>query len=373
MHMFAAFYFVIILALEDVWAFSYDELIKLWTLGALLIGLGALPAGWISDRWSRSMMMVIMFLGMGISSVICGISNGKTSLFIGLSFLGLFCSIYHPVGVAWVVNSYKKKGKALGINGIFGGVGIGSGAFIAGTLVNLFGWESAFIVPGILSILISVILFTLIQFKLLSFKNVSSEFLDENHSSTQLILVAIILLIAMFGLGLTFQIIQTTLPKLLDLRIENITTYKIGVVVALIYGMSGLMSLVGGLLADKFSLKKIYIIGLLGQVPCLYFIASLTGLPLIVLCLMAVLFNSSILPAENILLAKFTPEKHHGLIYGVKFIVSFGAGPIAVFLIAKAYEFTSEFSALFLLSSLIMLLIAILALFLPVKNKQLII
>ena len=98
MHMFAAFYFVIILALEDVWAFSYDELIKLWTLGALLIGLGARPAGWISDRWSRSMMMVIMFLGMGISSVICGFSNGKTSLFIGLSFLGLFCSIYHPTG-----------------------------------------------------------------------------------------------------------------------------------------------------------------------------------------------------------------------------------------------------------------------------------
>jgi len=208
-----------------------------------LIGLGALPAGWISDRWSRSMMMVIMFLGMGISSVICGISNEKTSLFIGLSFLGLFCSIYHPVGVAWVVNSYKKKGKALGINGIFGGVGIGSGAFIAGTLVNLFGWQFAFIIPGILSILISIILFILIQFKLLSFKNISSEVLDEKHPSSQLILVAIILLTAMFGLGLTFQITQATLPKLLDLRIDNITTYKIGVVVALIYGMSGLMSL----------------------------------------------------------------------------------------------------------------------------------
>ena len=371
MHMFAAFYFVIILAIEDEWDFSYDELIKLWTLGALLIGLGALPAGWLSDRWSRSMMMVIMFFGMGISSIICGINEGKTSLFIGLSFLGLFCSIYHPVGVAWVVNSYKKKGKALGINGIFGGVGIGSGAFIAGTLVNLFGWQFAFIIPGILSILISIILFILIQFKLLSFKNISSEVLDEKHPSSQLILVAIILLTAMFGLGLTFQITQATLPKLLDLRIDNITTYKIGVVVALIYGMSGLMSLIGGILADKFSLKKIYVIGLLGQVPCLFFIASLTGVPLIILCLMAVLFNSSILPAENILLAKFTPEKHHGLIYGVKFIVAFGAGPIAVFLIAKVYEFTSEFSVLFFLSSLTMLLIAILALFLPVKNQQL--
>ena len=205
----------------------------------------------------------------------------------------------------------------------------------------------------------------------MSFKNISSEVLDEKHPSSQLILVAIILLTAMFGLGLTFQITQATLPKLLDLRIDNITTYKIGVVVALIYGMSGLMSLIGGILADKFSLKKIYVIGLLGQVPCLFFIASLTGIPLIIVCLMAVLFNSSILPAENILLAKFTPEKHHGLIYGVKFIVAFGAGPIAIIFIAKVYEFTSEFSVLFFLSSLTMLLIAILALFLPIKKQQL--
>ena len=32
-------------------------------------------------------------------------------LFIGLSILGLACSIYHPVGIAWVVNSSKKKEK----------------------------------------------------------------------------------------------------------------------------------------------------------------------------------------------------------------------------------------------------------------------
>ena len=50
MHMFAAFYFVIVLAIEDDWKLSYDELLNLWFLGSLLVGLGALPAGWISDR-----------------------------------------------------------------------------------------------------------------------------------------------------------------------------------------------------------------------------------------------------------------------------------------------------------------------------------
>ena len=368
MHMFAAFYFVIVLAIESSWELSYDELIKLWSLGALLVGLGALPAGWLSDKWSRSSMMVIMFFGMGFSSILCGLSNDNTFLFFSLSILGLFCSIYHPVGIAWVVNSSKKKGKALGINGIFGGVGIGLGAFIAGTFVEYFGWRSAFIIPGIISILLSLIVFILIFKGLISYKNIKSIDLEEKHSTNNLIVIAIILLISMFSIGLTFQILQTSIPKILDMRINNISTFQIGFTIAIIYCFSGAMTVVGGLLADRYSLKIIYVAGIIAQAPCYFFIASFSGISLIVVCLLAMLFNSSILPTENILLAKFTPEEHHGLIYGVKFIVSFGAAPLGVYLVAKSYELTFEFNNLFILVSFIMALIGLLTLFLPIKN-----
>ena len=370
MHMFAAFYFVIVLSIEQEWHFTYDELISLWTLGALLIGLGALPAGWLSDRWSRSSMMVIMFIGMGLSSILCGLSNEQFSLFIGLSFLGLSCSIYHPVGIAWVVNSSEKKGRALGINGIFGGVGIGSGAFIAGLLIKYFDWKFAFIIPGIISLIIGIILFFFISNNLISFQNSKTKDLEENNSSHNLIIIACIMLFSMFGLGLTFQIMQTSLPKVFDIRIANLSTFAIGSIIGIIYGISGLMTLVGGFLADKFSLKKIYVIGIAAQVPCFYFIANFSGIPLIFVCLMAAMFNSSVLPTENILLAKFTPERHHGLIYGFKFIVAFGSAPIAVFLISKIYEQTQEFTNLFYISFILMMFVAFFVLFLPVKNQK---
>ena len=370
MHMFAAFYFVIVLSLEQEWKFTYDELISLWTLGALLIGLGALPAGWLSDRWSRSSMMVIMFIGMGLSSILCGLSNEQFLLFIGLSLLGLSCSIYHPVGIAWVVNSSEKKGRALGINGIFGGVGIGSGAFIAGLLIKYFDWKFAFIIPGILSLIIGIILFFFISNNLISFQNSKTKDLAENNSSHNLIIIACILLFSMFGLGLTFQIMQTSLPKVFDIRIANLSTFAIGSIIGIIYGISGFMTLVGGFLADKFSLKKIYVIGIAAQVPCFYFIANFSGIPLIFVCLMAAMFNSSILPTENILLAKFTPERHHGLIYGFKFIVAFGSAPIAVFLISKIYEQTQEFTNLFYISFILMMFVTFFVLFLPVKNQK---
>ncbi len=369
MHMFAAFYFVIVLSIEQEWHFTYDELISLWTLGALLIGLGALPAGWLSDRWSRSSMMVIMFIGMGLSSILCGLSNEQFSLFIGLSLLGLSCSIYHPVGIAWVVNSSEKKGRALGINGIFGGVGIGSGAFIAGLLIKYFDWKFAFIIPGIISLIIGIILFFFISNNLISFQNSKTKDLEENNSSHNLIIIACIMLFSMFGLGLTFQIMQTSLPKVFDIRIANLSTFAIGSIIGIIYGISGLMTLVGGFLADKFSLKKIYVIGIAAQA-CFYFIANFSGIPLIFVCLMAAMFNSSILPTENILLAKFTPERHHGLIYGFKFIVAFGSAPIAVFLISKIYEQTQEFTNLFYISFILMMFVAFFVLFLPVKNQK---
>ena len=368
MHMFAAFYFVIILSIEKEWNFSYDELISLWTLGALLIGLGALPAGWLSDRWSRSSMMTIMFFGMGFSSVICGLSENKFSLFIGLSLLGLSCSIYHPVGIAWVVNASNKKGRALGINGIFGGIGIGSGAFIAGLLIKYFNWQFAFILPGIFSLIIGIILLLCIYNHLISFKNIKATELQVKSSSNDLIIISCIMLFSMFILGLTFQIMQTSIPKVFDLRIESLSTFAIGSVIGIIYGIAGFMTLIGGIMADKFSLKKIYIIGIAAQVPCFYFIAYFTDTSLIIISLIAAMFNSSILPTENILLAKFTPDKHHGLVYGIKFIIAFGSAPLAVFLISKIYEKTQEFSNLFYISSFLMLLVTIAVFFLPIKK-----
>jgi len=336
----------------------------------LLIGLGALPSGWLSDRWSRSSMMTIMFFGMGFSSILCGFSNEKFLLFIGLSTLGLSCSIYHPVGIAWVVNSSVKKGRALGINGIFGGVGIGSGAFLAGTLIKYFNWQFAFILPGIISIIIGIVLLFFIFYKLISFENIRSSNLEENNYSSNLILIASIMLFSMFVSGLTFQIMQTSLPKVFDTRIEDLSTFQIGTIIGLIYAISGFMTLIGGILADKFNLKKIYLFGIAAQIPCYYFIAYFTNLPLILVTLIAAMFNSSILPTENILLAKFTPEKHHGLIYGIKFIVAFGSAPIAVFFISKIYEITQEFNYLFYTSSFLMLFVAIAVSFLPVKNIQ---
>ena len=371
MHMFAAFYFVIVLAIEDDWTLSYDELLNLWFLGSLLVGLGALPAGWISDRWSRSGMIAIMFIGLGISSLLCGLSGNKVSLFISLSLLGLFCAIYHPAGISWVVNTSKETGKALGFNNIFGGVGIGLGAFFAGVLIEQFNWQAAFMLPGLISLVVGLSLTYHLKSGKISLKNISSEQFKDNPEKNQMLKIAIIMLLSITCLSFVYQILQTSLPKAIDIRLTDsldLSTSDIGYIVAAIYIVSGLMNYVGGILTDKYSEKLIYSIGIVGQGLLLLLIVSLSNYWLIAISLAIVAFNSSILPAENLLLAKFSPEKYQSLVYGIKFIVSFTVGPIALIMISRCYDLTGEFGVLYLAFGFVMIIMFLIVLTLPVKK-----
>ena len=371
MHMFAAFYFVIVLAIEDDWKLSYDELLNLWFLGSLLVGLGALPAGWISDRWSRSGMIAIMFIGLGISSLLCGLSGNKVSLFISLSLLGLFCAIYHPAGISWVVNTSKETGKALGFNNIFGGVGIGLGAFFAGVLIEQFNWQAAFMLPGLISLVVGLSLTYHLKSGKISLKNISSEQFKDNPEKNQMLKIAIIMLLSITCLSFVYQILQTSLPKAIDIRLTDsldLSTSDIGYIVAAIYIVSGLMNYVGGILTDKYSEKLIYSIGIVGQGLLLLLIVSLSNYWLIAISLAIVAFNSSILPAENLLLAKFSPEKYQSLVYGIKFIVSFTVGPIALIMISRSYDLTGEFGVLYLAFGFVMIIMFLIVLTLPVKK-----
>ena len=371
MHMFAAFYFVIVLAIEDDWKLSYDELLNLWFLGSLLVGLGALPAGWISDRWSRSGMIAIMFIGLGISSLLCGLSGNKVSLFISLSLLGLFCAIYHPAGISWVVNTSNETGKALGFNNIFGGVGIGLGAFFAGVLIEQFNWQAAFMLPGLISLVVGLSLTYHLKSGKISLKNISSEQFKDNPEKNQMLKIAIIMLLSITCLSFVYQILQTSLPKAIDIRLTDsldLSTSDIGYIVAAIYIVSGLMNYVGGILTDKYSEKLIYSIGIVGQGLLLLLIVSLSNYWLIAISLAIVAFNSSILPAENLLLAKFSPEKYQSLVYGIKFIVSFTVGPIALIMISRSYDLTGEFGVLYLAFGFVMIIMFLIVLTLPVKK-----
>ncbi|RMD65405.1 MAG: MFS transporter [Alphaproteobacteria bacterium] len=372
MHMFTAFYFVIVLALEDAWRMPYHELVELWTVGSFLVGLGALPAGWLGDRWSASGMMVVFFIGLGLAGIACGLVDGPVAMLIGLSAIGLFSAIYHPVGIAWLVRHAPSRGKALGINGIFGSVGIAGAGIVAGALIDAFGWRAAFIVPGVVSVVTGAGLLACIRMGLIG--DARAPVRRETPPARGAMMRAFaILLLTMVVMGVVFQATQAAIPKVFDLRLRDITgegVFGIGALVAGVYVFAGIVQLGGGYLADRFPLKPIYIAGFALQVPVLIGIALLGGPPLVVLAALAVLLTAAPLPAENMLLARFTPQRHHSLAYGIKFVLAFGTAPLSILLVSEIQARTGEFTWLFLLLAGAVAVAAVAAALLPGEARR---
>ncbi|WP_119165515.1 MFS transporter [Algihabitans albus] len=366
-HLFTAFYFVIVLSLEEVWSLPYHELIELWALGALLVGLAALPAGWLGDRWSARGMMVVYFLGMGASAIVCGLVDQPTALLIGLAAIGLFASIYHPVGIAWLVKSAAKRGKALGINGVFGAVGVASAGLVAGALIDLFSWRAAFIVPGLFSVATGLLLWIAIARGLVA-EGAGDTVAHKPSGRGELLRVFLVLVLTMTVMGLLFQATQAALPKVFDLRLRDMVgegAFGIGAVVAAVYTVGGVMQILGGYMADRLPLKPLYIGAFLLQVPVLVAIGLLGGLPLVLAAALTVLLSTAALPAENMLLARYTPERHRSLAYGAKFVLAFGTAPAAIWAVAEIKQVTDEFTWLFVLAAALALIATLAAVFLP--------
>ncbi len=371
-HAFTAFYFVIVLSLESDWQLPYHELIELWTLGSLLVGLGAIPAGWLGDRWSAPGMMVVYFLGLGAASMLCGFLSSPLAMLLGLAAIGLFGSIYHPVGIAWLLRNAKKKGKALGINGIFGGIGVSAAGLIAGALIDLFGWRAAFFVPGAVCFLTGLGLWLCWHLGWVEEGKRPSK-AQPSNGGKGMARAFVILLFTMFATGLIFQMTQAAVPKVFDLRLRDLVgegAFGIGAMVALVYFVAGLMQILGGLLADRYPLKPIYVGAFVLQVPVLLLLASFGGLPLIAVTALAVMLSNGGIPAENMLLARFAPERHQSLAFGIKFVLAFGSAPLAVQAVAFIKENTGEFTWVFTSLAILALVATVLAFMLPGERRQ---
>ena len=368
MHFVTAFFFTIVLALEIDWSMSYHELIGLWTVGALLVGLAALPAGWLSDRWGAAQMMVVFFIGIGLTSILAGLSDGPDSLWPMLAGIGLFAAVYHPVGIPWLIRTAKRDtGLVLATNGIFGSVGIALAAVVAGGLIDLWGWRSAFILPGAIALATGVVLLFLVRRGHMEDRNLA-KLSSSSVSRFERHRVFLILLFTMFLGGLIFQLTQTVVPKLFAVRLDGIvhgSTFGVGLLVGVVYLISGLAQLLGGYFADRMSLKIVYLASWVPQILILWLAASAGGVPLIVMTIVVTSLLAGSQPAENMLLARYAPARHHGLAFGVKFVLALGAAPLAIELVAWLQGLTGDFVRVFWLMAASALVSALAVLLLP--------
>ncbi|MGE0152825.1 MAG: MFS transporter [Reyranellaceae bacterium] len=391
-HFMGVFFFTIVLALQPAWEAPYHELIALWTPAIILTAAAALPAGWLGDRWSAPGIMVVFFIGMGLSAIAAGLTPDRDYLWmtVALAGIGLFGSIYHPVGIPWVMRTATRQGESLGINGIFGSAGNAVAGLGVGGLIALYDWRAAFIVPGILSVLFGLAMLWHWRRGVVGDRPMpKSE--QAPPSKGDMVKVFFILMVTMFMAGVIYQATQFALPKLFETRLESDiasvqaffarvmdrpgeAVFWVGVAVTGVYTVSGIMQYVAGRLADRMPLKLIYIGSFALQIAAVALIGLLWNVPVVIAAMLAAMLMVTALPAETMMIGRYTPTQHHGLAFGSKFVLSFAAGPVAIWLISQVNQATGELAWVFYILALLAVVATVAAMLLPgsVSNTRVI-
>src|ERR1700735_1958706 len=102
---------------------TYSELLPYATPGFIAFGAGSLVTGWLGDRWSPRHLMGIFLAGIGASMIVVGFVQTKLQLGAALLSIGIFASIYHPVGTAMIVSYADRLGRGVGLDGGWGQLG----------------------------------------------------------------------------------------------------------------------------------------------------------------------------------------------------------------------------------------------------------
>jgi MFS transporter, FSR family, fosmidomycin resistance protein len=371
-HLLMLLYPTVVLALEGHFGnLTYGELLSLSIPGYVLFGAAALPAGWLGDRWSAEHMMVLYFVGTGTAAMLTGLADGPLGLVLGLSLIGLFGSIYHPVGVAWLVRNAESRGKALGWNGIFGSLGLGVAALVAGALTQLISWRAAFIVPGALCALTGVALAVFVRDGSVVASRTDRK-PEPEASRADIVRAFFVLSITMLGTGLVAQMTTVALPKIFAERLTALTDGGIlgaGGFVTLVFLFSGASQIVGGWLADRFPLKLVYVVCWALQLPFVIVAATLFNVPLLLAIVVQQCLGIFALPAENSLLVTYTPARWRATAFGAKFVLSLGVSSLGVPVIAMIYDRTGDFYWLFMTMAAITAIVAFAACFLPSQRR----
>jgi MFS family permease len=360
----------VVLALARDWQRSYSELLPLTLGGFIAFGAFALPAGWLADHWSRYRMMLVFFFGIGASLLVTGFADSPWQLGAGLTLVGVFAAIYHPVGIAMLVAAPAKLGAALGWNGLWGNLGLAAAALISGALMDLLGWRAAFFVPGAICLAAGVGFLGMVADPGPVKKGARSIGLHIDRRTMARIFT--ILLVATACGGIIFNSTTVAMPKVFDERLRELTqsNFGVGALVAFVYTLAAFAQVAMGAMIDRFELRRLMIGIALVQIPLLALAANLRGWAMLAAALAMMLAVFGQIPLNDAIVGKYCADEYRARVLAVRYVISLGVAAVGVPLIALLHRTEGGFRNVFLVLAALAAGMLAASLFFPARPVQ---
>jgi MFS family permease len=347
----------------------WEDLMPYATGAFFAFGFGSLPAGRLGDTWGRRPMMLAFFYGLGASLLLVAMARGPWQIAIALTLMGVFSSIYHPVGIPMLLRDAKRPGRTIGINGLAGNLGIALAALVTGLLVKYFGWRVAFAVPALVSIGCGVL-----------FARLSP---PEGEPPTRrkagpsslppavlMRVVAVITVIATTS-ALLFNFTTNGNTELLRERMAAVATDPavLGLLLALVYSVASFAQLLIGTLIDRMPIKRLLLAVVALQVPLFLLAAQANGWFFFVLIVlfMGVVFGA--IPFVDAIIVRFVDDRIRSQVAGARLAISFSISSLAVYLLGPVVK-SSGFDFLLVTMACIAAVTLAAAVWLPATARQ---
>ena len=354
------------LAATDLSA-SYSDVLRLATGSFIAFGVFSLPMGWLADRFSREFMLTVFFIGIGVSMILTGMATEKWQIFSALVLVGMFAAIYHPVGLAMVSQGGGAVGRRLGVNGVWGNMGVAASALSIGVFADFAGWREAFFIAGGISVILG---FGWIQItKGIIVEGLSNKKKVNNPSINWKRVLLVVAITTTIG-GFIFNSMTVSLPKVLDDRLADfsMSPTEIGAIASMIYASAAFTQIVVGRAIDRYSIKPIFLILVAGQAVSLYFAIMASGWTMIAIAVVVMIMVFGQIPINDTLIARYTPDAWRGRVYSIKYVLSFTVSAAVVPSIAWLYEDAGGFPTMFMWAAIAAAVITITVTFLPGGN-----
>ncbi len=323
---------------------SWEDMMPYAVGASVAFGLGSLPSGRLGDLWGRRPMMIVFFIGLGLSGMAVALTHTPWQMAAALTVMGLFASIYHPVGIPLLVQNSLKPGFTIGLNGLAGNLGIAVAAVLTGFLVEFYGWRTAFLVPGALSILAGIA-FAIFAPRELAAPGKRAARKNTVPPKVMARIFLVMTLTAICG-NLVFNFTTNGNTQLIRLRLTGLADdpVTLGILLALVYTIASFAQIVVGKLIDKVQLRTLFVSILALQIPFFILAAVAQGWAFYVLLLAFMIFVFGAIPFTDAMVVKFVDDRLRSRVSGMRFAISFGFSATAVWLLGpfvKSAGFTS--------------------------------
>ena len=351
---------------------AYADMIPYGIPSLILFGAGAPLAAYLADKWSRINMMTVFFVGMGLSAIVTGFATSPLQIALGLAAIGLFASIYHPVGIAMIAQGGGRVGWRIGINGVWGNMGVAAAPLITGFILASYSWQLAFILPGIAAVLTGITFFFFARrggMKVPAYTTGKKETIGFRPGWKRAL--AAIMLVTSAG-GFVFGTMTFIIPRMFEVSLPGVTSdvATTGLLAALVYAIAAFAQLLVGRLIDSYRIKPVLFFIALAQPVLIGIMAMQTDYALFFATLVAMSFVFGQIPITDTVISHYVPDAWRAKVMAVKLMLNLVIGALSLMAARYILEAGAGFSGIISVVAIVAVFISLAALILPGRIRR---